>query len=136
MNGLLLFGNHFWTIIQNAASTCLPKLTGYTFTRIRILDSTTIKLPDAYQGNFQGVHCSSVKVQVELDYLTQQLLYFDLMNGRDADNPAGMTRLPLIQESELVLQDLGYFQFDFLKGARKGAFFITKRKKIRNCLSK
>ena len=107
------FWKPFWTIIQNAASTRLPKLTGYTFTRIRILDSTTIKLPDAYQGNFQGVHCSSVKVQVEFDYLTQQLLYFDLMNGRDADNPAGMTRLPLIQERELVLQDLGYFQFDF-----------------------
>ncbi|QSB08459.1 IS4 family transposase [Lysinibacillus fusiformis] len=121
-----IFGRLFKTQLQLA----FPKLTGYTFTRIRILDSTTIKLPDAYQGNFQGVHCSSVKVQVEFDYLTQQLLYFDLMNGRDADNPAGMTRLPLIQERELVLQDLGYFQFDFFKKVHaKGAFYITKTKK-------
>ena len=129
MNGLLLFGNHFGRLFKTQLQLAFPKLTGYTFTRIRILDSTTIKLPDAYQGNFQGVHCSSVKVQVEFDYLTQQLLYFDLMNGRDADNPAGMTRLPLIQERELVLQDLGYFQFDFLKGARKRCFLYHKTKK-------
>lgn len=52
------------------------------------------------------------------------------MNGRDADNPAGMKRLPLIQKGELVLQDLGYFQFYFFEEVHvKGAFYITKAKK-------
>lgn len=120
----------FERLFKMQLQLAFPKLTGYTFTRMRILDSTTIKLPDAYHGHFQGVHRSSVKVQVEFNYLTQQLLYFDVMNGRDSDNPAGMTRLPLIQEGELVLQDLGYFQFDFFEEVHaKGAFYLTKMRK-------
>lgn len=61
----------FEQLFKTQLELAFPKLVGYTFTRMRILDSTTIKLPDAYQGEFQGVHCSSVKVQVEIDYLTQ-----------------------------------------------------------------
>ena len=108
----------------------LPTIHPYTFSMIRILDSSIITLPDSYQPYFNGLHHSTVKIHIEIDFLTQQLLHYQLGNGRDADNPAGWERLEKIHENELILQDLGYFQYDLFEAIdQKGAFYITKAKK-------
>lgn len=107
-----------------------PHLNQNRFCKIRILDSTTIQLPASYADEFNGIHAASAKVQLEFDYLTQQILHFQLMNGRDADTPAGWARVDQIQKNELILQDLGYFEYRLLQTLdEKGAYFVTKGKK-------
>lgn len=114
---------------QQIQKSC-PTLPFNRFERIRVLDSTTIKLPKAYQDYFQGIHESSVKIHLELDVRSQQLLHYQLGNGRDADNPAGWGRFEKIEANELILQDLGYFQYDIFQAiGERGAFYLTKAKK-------
>jgi hypothetical protein len=97
------------------------------FRSLRILDGTSIKLPPAFQQVYPSTVGSGVKCQLEFDYLTGQLMYVEVQAGKAGDTASGMKRLETVQENDLILQDLGYFQFDLFKevNARK-AFYVSR----------
>lgn len=116
-----------FTLQANQSLGKLPLKTSWSFTSIRILDATSLKLSKACQSTFPGNVGAGVKIQLEFDYLTGRFHYVELQPGKSGDCPAGTARLQHIQPDELFLQDLGYFQFDILKRiAKEHAFYITR----------
>lgn len=104
----------------------MPMKTHYPFTRIRILDGTSIKLPATCFSTYPSTVGAGVKFQVEFDYLTGSFPYIELQAGKADDCPSGMKRLETVEKGDLLLQDLGYFQYKlFQKIDEKEAFFIS-----------
>lgn len=88
--------------------------------RLRILDGTTIKLPPAFEHIYPSTVGAGIKCQLEFDYLTGQFMYVEIQAGKAGDSSSGMKRLETVQENDLILQDLGYFQFDlFIESEHK-----------------
>lgn len=105
----------------------LPIASTFRFKSMRILDGSSIKLPNALQLTFPGTTGAGVKCQLEFDYLTGKLLYVELQPGKAGDTPSGLNRLESVQKDELLLQDLGYFKCDiFRKIAEKQAFYVSR----------
>lgn len=97
------------------------------FRSLRILDGTSIKLPQAFQHVYPSTVGSGVKCQLEFDYLTGQFMYVEIQAGKAGDTASGMKRLETVQKNDLILQDLGYFQFDLFKEVNaKEAFYVSR----------
>ena len=97
------------------------------FQSLRILDGTSIKLPPAFEHIYPGTVGSAVKCQLEFDYLTGKFMFVEIQAGKAGDSASGMKRLKTVQKSDLVLQDLGYFQYDLFKeGNKKEAFYVSR----------
>lgn len=94
---------------------------------MRILDGSSIKLPDALHMIFPGTTGAGVKFQVEFDYLTGKFCYVELQPGKAGDSLSGLNRLESVQKDDLLLQDLGYFKCDlFRKIEEKEAFYVSR----------
>jgi len=94
---------------------------------LRILDGTIIKLPPAFERIYPSTVGAGVKCQLEFDYLTGQFMYVEIQAGKAGDPSSGMKRLETVQENDLILQDLGYFQFDLFKKVNtKKAFYVSR----------
>jgi len=91
---------------------------------LRILDGTTIKLPPAFKHIYPSTVGAGVKCQLEFDYLTGQFMYVEIQAGKGGDSSSGMKRLETVQENDLILQDLGYFQFDLFKKVNRKKPFM------------
>lgn len=103
------------------------------FTGVRVLDSTTITLPDALAAHAQGCGGTSpvgtsaaLKCGVQLDLLTGALCGLDLTDGRASDQ-----RLPVqhaaLPTGSLRLADLGFYDLDVLAALdRQGAYWVSK----------
>ena len=105
----------------------LPIASTFRFRSMRILDGSSIKLPDALQSAFPGTIGAGVKCQLEFDYLTGKLLYAKLQPGKAGDTPSGLNRLESVQKDDLLLQDLGYFKCDiFREIVEKQAFYVSR----------
>jgi len=99
----------------------------WPFTSIRVLDSTTVSVPDRFQKRAQKTKQASAKIQFELDLLSGQSTFLHVAFHRMNDAKVGAMRIPFLTEHELCLQDLGYFNFEQLKKIEeKKGFFITK----------
>ena len=83
------------------------------FKRIRILDATVFQLPDSFATDYQGSGGSSntagVKIQLEYDLLSGQFLNVQLGPGKNNDKTYGTICLETVEEGDLCLRDLGYF---------------------------
>ncbi len=105
----------------------LPIASTIKFRSMRILDGSSIKLPDALQLAFPGTTGAGVKCQLEFDYLTGKLLYAELQPGKAGDASSGINRLESVQKNDLLLQDLGYFKCDiFRKIVEKQAYYVSR----------
>ena len=103
--------------------------TSIPFRSIRILDGTTITLPKSCSAIYPSSVGAGMKYQIEFDYLTGRFQYIEIQPGKAGDCPSGMERMHNVEKNDLILQDLGYFQFDILKSiAKKGAFYVSRAK--------
>ncbi|ACJ78828.1 Transposase for insertion sequence element IS231B [Bacillus cereus BDRD-ST26] len=104
-----------------------------TFKHIRILDSTTFQLPDKfslhYQGSVGSSHTAGVKIQLEYDLLSGKFLHVYVGEGRKNDKTFASTSLQTIQQKDLYIRDLGYFDLhDLQKIHDKKAYYISRLK--------
>lgn len=121
-----VFEELFQLQVQKTMAT-MPIGKNYPFKRLRILDGTGFKLPIAYQPIFKGTKDAGVKIQVEFDYLSGQLLYLRTEDGKAADVHAGFQRLTTLEPGDLCIQDLGYYDLKLFKQIQKqDAYFLTR----------
>lgn len=103
------------------------------FKRIRILDATSFQVPESYKDIYPGSggcsQPSGVKIQLEYELKSGNLMNIDVGAGSSNDNTFGSKIRDTIKPGDLILRDLGYFSFeDFLDVERKEAFYISRLK--------
>lgn len=100
------------------------------YKRIRIIDSTSFKLPKSYENKYKGTRDAGAKIQFEFDYLSEKLLWFNLDEGKAADSPAGFQRLASLEKGDLFLQDLGYYHLDLFEQIHLSEAFYLSRARM------
>ncbi|WP_258881177.1 transposase [Clostridium tagluense] len=86
------------------------------FKRIRILDSTAFQVPESYKDIYPGSggcsQASGVKIQLEYELKSGNLLNMKVGAGSEGDNTFGSKIRDTIKSGDLILRDLGYFNFE------------------------
>jgi len=103
------------------------------FTEVRIMDSTTVVLPDALAEEWKGCRGrieagtqSAIKFQVGLELRTGRLLGPHAEPGCAADQKSCLQIEPM-SRGALEIADLGYFELDkFAARSRTSAFWLTR----------
>lgn len=103
------------------------------FNRIRLLDATMFQLDDSFSHIFKGSGGSSntagVKIQLEYDLITGQFLNVYPGAGSENDKSYGSYCLEEVEERDLCIRDLGYFDMkDFKQIHNKNAFYVSRIK--------
>lgn len=101
------------------------------FTRVTLLDSSTITLPDSMEGEYRGCGGShgggkaAVKLQAELD-LRSGALHVEIESGRSSDNTTSRQHAQRPAGS-LRISDLGYFCVAvFAAMVTANAYFLSR----------
>ena len=127
---MVAFLQELFTRLLSQKLTCsLSSFSQYhsIFQRIRVLDSTSFQLPDAFSDTFPGTGCTSLKLQLEYDLLSGQFLYTDFEPGKNNDRQAGTKRAELISSGDLCLQDIGYFKREaFQTIQEKKGYYLSR----------
>lgn len=103
------------------------------FTGVRVLDSTTITLPDALApfgqgcgGTTQQGTSAALKCGVQFDLLTGAWYGLDVVDGRASDQSLPVQHAPL-PAGCLRLADLGFYDLDVLARLdQQGAYWLSK----------
>lgn len=111
----------------------IPNKLDKYFNRIRILDSTGFQLPDKfniiYPGSGGNSTSAGAKIQLEFELKSGEFINVDVGSGKDNDCTYGKSIRDTIEELDLILRDLGYFNLDDYEDInKKGAFFISRAK--------
>ena len=101
------------------------------FSRLLIQDSTIISLPDSLSRIFRGCGGTSSKAAIKIDFIIDQnsrlILRVKCTSGRTNDGKMAKDIIEILDENDLVLRDLGYFNLsDFLKIGNKKGYFISR----------
>lgn len=108
-------------------TTLPPECLTLPFSRFRVIDSTHVSIPEHLQEQAKQRGQFSQKIQLEVDLLSGETLLFYMTSQPLSDTKAGELRLPFIEEEELCVQDLGYFDLKTLrKIEEQQAYFLTK----------
>jgi hypothetical protein len=104
------------------------------FARILIQDSSIISLPETLARIFKGCGGSASKAAVKCDYIIDQVNHFIIkikcVAGKVPDAALSGDIIDYVQEDDLVIRDLGYFNLtNFSKIASKKAYFISRLSK-------
>lgn len=104
------------------------------FNRINVIDATSFKisnnLKEFYKGTGGHSANAAVKIQLQYDILTGQILACDVGKGATSDSTYIKEVQNNVQPNDLILKDLGYFKMDDLKYIDKQrAYYISKIKK-------
>jgi len=103
------------------------------FAEVRVMDSTTIALPDVLADHWKGCRGrtengtqSSIKFQVGLELRAGRLLGPHAEPGRASDQKSCLQTDPL-PKGTLEIADLGYFELDkFAARTRERAYWLTR----------
>ena len=105
-----------------------------TFSRIRILDSTTFQLPDVFATHYQGSgglsHTAGIKIQLEYDLHSGQFIHVHTGHGKENDKTYGTTCLESINPKDLFIRDLGYFDLEDLHTIHEQKAYYVSRLKL------
>jgi hypothetical protein len=103
------------------------------FNHVRIKDSTRFLVPDKLREHFRGgggVHGTShacISIQYEYDARSGKVLDLNVTNGTRNDAVDASETKTRINQGDLVLRDLGYFNLKILTGfVEHGANFISR----------
>lgn len=112
---------------KNKLPLPLPIL--HQFSRIYIVDSSSIALPESlaeqYPGSGGNASSASVKVQLLFEFLYGNMEQVELRPGREPDQAYG-DYLSVIEPGALTLMDLGYFKLDRLKELAREGYFVSR----------
>jgi hypothetical protein len=119
--------------VLTAEPAALPLLG--RFAAVVVLDSTTIRLPDAFAADWPGcggstptAGAAALKLQVRLDLRGGQLTIPDLEAGRQSDQTSQAQHAPL-PAGALRLADLGYFALPVLRDlVAAGGHYLSRVK--------
>lgn len=106
--------------------TAVPLLT--RFTQVCVLDSTTIRLPDALAPEYRGSRgvAAGMKAQVRFELTSGDVDTIRLEDERAADVATTLQTESLVKGS-LHLRDLGYFDRSVFRAiADAGAYFLSR----------
>lgn len=103
------------------------------FKAIKIVDSTTISLPENLKSTYRGSGGSSsdaaAKVQLEYELFTGNFIQCDIIEGVSNDADYLPTLEKGIEPNDLHLKDLGYFKAEHFKYIEEcGAYYLSKLK--------
>lgn len=102
------------------------------FSDIKILDATTISLPDKVEKNYPGMGGrnakAALKIQTLYSAINHSITHFDITSGVTHDACALPQMLEQLSYKELFLADLGYFDTECLQKISKENFFISRIK--------
>jgi hypothetical protein len=108
-----------------------------SFVRILLQDSTVISLPETLRQVFKGCGGSAseaaVKLDVVLDIAQHIILRVKYVAGKIPDSALSEDIINYLQEGDLVIRDLGYFNLSqFSNIINKEAYFISRLSKSTN----
>jgi hypothetical protein len=119
----------------NPQTTSLMSTCSSHFHRIFVEDSTNIalhkKLVNAFPGsrNITGKKFAILKIQAVVELVSEQFYHFFLSPFCRNDQAAAFDILPILNNHDLIIRDLGYFVLGALqKVIQKGAYFISRLK--------
>lgn len=104
------------------------------FNRINVVDATSFKISENLKKIYKGTggHSANaaVKIQLQYDILSGQILACDVGKATSTDSTYIKEVQKNVQPTDLILKDLGYFKMDDLKYIDKQrAYYISKIKK-------
>lgn len=98
------------------------------FEQVRVMDSTTVTLPEELATMWAGCEGSAVKISLDWDLRQGALHAVHLHAAREHDQQAPLAQAPLPPDT-LRLADLGYFKLDRLQRmANEQVFWVTRYK--------
>lgn len=105
------------------------------FTRVELVDSSIITLPNTLQDIWQGAGgfgekacVSALKLNVRLDAKLGQLQHLDISDGTQHDKKSEAHQAP-VAKGGLRIEDLGYFGLDdFERIEREEGYFLLRYK--------
>ena len=131
----------FSLIYSNALESHSSLLLKY-FSDVKLLDATTISLPDQMADDYAGMGGrnakSALKIQTLYSAINHTITCFDITSGVTHDTLALPEMIDTLSEKELLLADLGYFDTKQLQKISEKNFFISRIKtnlKLFKCIS-
>ena len=119
--------SHLFTVLTTARKVSLPAGIFKKFRDIKILDSSSWKVPRALQESFAGYNQAGCKVQFMLSYTTGIIQHLDIGPEASADQQYSKNMSGLLEKNDLILFDLGFAIAEALsKVAAQGALFICR----------
>lgn len=107
------------------------------FNRILIRDSTTQNLPahlsEFFPGNYNKYGDTAVaRIQACYDYTNDKWIHFKVQSYRNNDQGSADCIWEVVEPSDLILQDLGYFTLTWLSQVCENQYIITQWKNRTN----
>lgn len=119
--------SHILTIVTRSRNTALPVDIFKKFRDIKILDSSSWKVPAALKGFFPGYNQAGCKIRLMLNYKTGTIKHLDLGPETAADQQYSKNMANWLRKDDLTLFDLGFAISEGInKIDAKGAFFISR----------
>ena len=126
-----LLKSAFSIIYDNALGTHSSSLLKF-FSDVKILDATTISLPDKVADDYTGMGGrnakASLKIQALYSVISNSMTYFDITSGVVHDTTALPNIIETLSEKELFMADLGYFDTNQLRKIGEKSFFVSRIK--------
>ena len=104
-----------------------------TFNKVFVQDSTCLNLPRNVSEFYPGAHSpigkenATARIQLCIELLEDSYQYLEVKSFRDNDQGAASDILPLLNEGDLLLRDMGYFSLAaFEKAMNKGAHILSR----------
>ena len=121
----------FALIYDNALVNHSSLLLNY-FSDVKLLDATTISLPDKVADDYAGMggrnSKAALKIQTIYSAIHHSITEFDITSGVTHDTNILPKVIDKLTEKELFLADLGYFDTDSLRQIQEKNFFISRIK--------
>jgi len=125
----------FSSIYSNALNEHSSLLLKY-FTAVKVLDATTISLPDNVANDYVGMGGrnakAALKIQTLYSVINHTITHFDITSGVTHDTRSLPEMIGQLSEKELFLADLGYFDAEFLKKLDEKFFLSVVSRQISN----
>lgn len=101
------------------------------FQRVKVMDSTSYKLPDNMAGRFPGnggnSGSSSISIQLEYDLKNFDILSVCANSKKVNDHQHAANTIGQVRAGDLLIRDLGYVSQKAMKAVgAKGAFFLNR----------
>lgn len=102
------------------------------FSDVKLLDATTISLPEQVADDYPGMGGrnakAALKIQTLYSAINHSITCFDITSGVTHDTLALPEMIETLSERELFLADLGYFDIKQLQKIGEKNFFISRIK--------